>query len=279
MSSFPDANRVAGGAHANESLTHLNLINREVGIRGLRFATGKRINSAQEDSAGFVIGRALQARSRGLAMALNNIGDARSMLSVAEGGFENILDILETMKEKATRAASGTLGDEGREALKNDLHALAGEIDDIVAETTFNGLSLLSGTSLNIQTGAETTDSLAVEVSATSQEAADLGVSANDLDVSSSNSAASSLSSIDSALASVRSSVASVGSNLTRLSSKESTLVSTLTNSEAARSRIIDANFAREQLEFSKNRIKQDAASAALAQSNASDQAVLALVG
>ena len=75
-----------------QALNSLNKINGELGNRQLRLATGKRINSAEDDAAGFVISRTLQARRKGLTVALGNVGDAKSMLSVAEGGLISIRD-------------------------------------------------------------------------------------------------------------------------------------------------------------------------------------------
>ena len=101
MGTFGDLSRIGGNIQALQALNSLNKINGQLGTHQLRLATGKRINSAEDDAAGFVIGRTLQGRSKGLAVALSNVGDAKSMLSVAEGGLDNILDILETMKEKS----------------------------------------------------------------------------------------------------------------------------------------------------------------------------------
>ena len=93
---FGDLSRIGGNIQALRALNSLNKINSELGMRQLRLATGKRINTAEDDAAGFVISRTLQARRKGLTAALGNVGDAKSMLSVAESGLTSILDILET---------------------------------------------------------------------------------------------------------------------------------------------------------------------------------------
>ncbi len=158
-------NKIAGQQQNNHILNNINKVNKQIGIHQNRLATGKKINSAEENAAGFVIGHTLQARSRGLAIAMSNIGDARSSLSVAEGGATNILDILGTMKTKALQAANGTLSDADRSAINNEISALADEIDDIVDETVLNDIELLAGTDLSVQSGAEITDTESVEVS------------------------------------------------------------------------------------------------------------------
>ncbi|MFQ5651705.1 MAG: flagellin [bacterium] len=279
MASFGDLSRIGGNIQALQALNSLNVINKELGIRQLRLATGKRINSAEDDAAGFVISRTLQARGRGLSTALNNVGDAKSMLSVAEGGLESILDILETMKEKVTQAASDTLGTSERNAIEDELDALTAEIDDIVTETTFNGNSLLTDVDKTIQTGAETTDTLVVAVTTQNHTAGALTVADANITVSSSSYASAALGNINTAITTVKNSIASVGASQARLATKESTLSTAITNTEASRSRIADADFAKEQLEALKSQIMQQTATAALAQANAAPQVVLSLFG
>ncbi|MCH9006527.1 flagellin [candidate division KSB1 bacterium] len=279
MGTFGDLSRIGGNIQALQSLHSLNILNKQLGMRQLRLATGKRINSAEDDAAGFVISRTLQARRKGLAVALSNVGDAKSLLSVAEGGLDSILDILETMKEKVTQAASDTLGSAERNAIDDELDALTSEIDDIVAETTFNGISLLSGKQLTVQTGAETTDTLFVTVTSADHDSAQLGVIDASIDVSSAANASIALSRINSALTTVKTSIASIGSTQARLSVKESSLSNAIINTEASRSRIADADFAKEQLESLKLQIMQQTATAALAQANSAPQIVLSLFG
>ena len=276
---FGDLSRIGGNIQALQALNSLNKINSELGMRQLRLATGKRINSAEDDAAGFVISRTLQARRKGLTAALGNVGDAKSMLSVAESGLTSILDILETMKEKVTQAASDTLGSSERNAIDDELDALANEIDDIVTETTFNGTILLDGTTLTIQTGADTTNSLSITVTSADHDSAQLGVLDASLDTSSAANASTALSRVNTAISTVKTSIANIGSVQARLTTKEQTLSSAIINTEASRSRIMDDDFAKEQLESLKLQILQQTATAALAQANSSPQTVLSLFG
>ena len=276
---FGDLSRIGGNIQALQALNSLNKINNELGKRQLRLATGKRINTAEDDAAGFVISRTLQARRKGLTAALGNVGDAKSMLSVAESGLTSILDILETMKEKVTQAASDTLGSSERNAIDDELDALANEIDDIVTETTFNGTILLDGTTLTIQTGADTTNSLSITVTSADHDSAQLGVLDASLDTSSAANASTALSRVNTAISTVKTSIANIGSVQARLTTKEQTLSSAIINTEASRSRIMDADFALEQLESLKLQILQQTATAALAQANSSPQIVLSLFG
>ena len=276
---FGDLSRIRGNIQAMQALNSLNKINQQLGIRQLRLATGKRINSAEDDAAGFVISKTLQHRGAGLAVALGNVGDAKSMLAIAEGGLDSILDILETMKEKVTQAASDTLGSSERNAIDNELDALTNEIDDIVDQTSFNGISLLSGKQLTIQTGEATSDSLFMTVTAAEHDSAALGVIDASIDTSSAANASIALSRVNTAITTVKNSIANIGSYQARLSTKETTLTNAITNTEASRSRIADADFAKEQLEALKLQIMQQTATSALAQANSAPQIVLALFG
>ena len=276
---FGDLSRIGGNIQAMRALNSLNKINQELGIRQLRLATGKRINSAEDDAAGFVISKTLQHRGKGLSVALGNVGDAKSMLAIAESGLDSILDILETMKEKVTQAASDTLGVSERNAIEDEIDALTAEIDDIVDETTFNGSTLLTDVDKTIQTGEATTDSLLIAVSTQNHKASNLTVADANINVSSSSFSSAALGNINTALTTVKNSIASIGSYQARLSTKETTLTNAITNTEASRSRIADADFAKEQLEALKLQIMQQTATSALAQANAAPQIILSLFG
>lgn len=276
---FGDLSRIGGNIQAMQALNSLNKINQELGIRQLRLATGKRINSAEDDAAGFVISKTLQHRGKGLSVALGNVGDAKSMLAIAESGLDSILDILETMKEKVTQAASDTLGVSERNAIEDEIDALTAEIDDIVDETTFNGSTLLTDVDKTIQTGEATTDSLLIAVSTQNHKASNLTVADANINVSSSSFSSAALGNINTALTTVKNSIASIGSYQARLSTKETTLTNAITNTEASRSRIADADFAKEQLEALKLQIMQQTATSALAQANAAPQIILSLFG
>src|SRR5690606_25103125 len=139
-----DLTRINTNLQAMSSLKTLQKTNNELGMRQLRLATGSRLNQAEDDSAGYTISKKLEARVRGQAQALSNIGDAKSLLSVAEGSLNSIMDILHTMKEKTVQAASDTMGTAERTAIQNQLTALSDEIGDIIGDTTFNGTSLFS---------------------------------------------------------------------------------------------------------------------------------------
>ncbi|MDQ1317502.1 MAG: Flagellin [Candidatus Poribacteria bacterium] len=154
-----DFTRISTNIAALNNLNSLRAINTKLGTAQLRLATGKRINQASDDPAGLTIAMKLNARNEGLKASLGNIGDAKNMLSVAEGGLQQINDLLIEMKSKATSAASDTIGDDERAAFQQQLQSLAKQINDIVGENKWNGTSLLDGNvDKTLQTGASETD-------------------------------------------------------------------------------------------------------------------------
>lgn len=143
---------------ALNALNALNNINQRLGVHQLRLATGKRINSAADDAAGYTIAKKFKVRVEGLGVALNNISDAKSLITVAEGHLTNINDILQQMKSKASEAANDALGTAERDAIQAELQALNDQIDLEVAQAQWNGMTIFNSDSddFTFQIGAGT---------------------------------------------------------------------------------------------------------------------------
>ena len=270
--------KVATNVSAMRALNALNKVNSQLATTQLHLATGSRIVSAKEDAAGWVIGKTLEARTKGLCQALSNVADAQSLLGAAEGGLQSILDILITMKAKVTQAANDALGATERDAIEAQLDDLAAEIDSIVGQTTFNNIALIDGTYIgkSFQVGSETTDTMTVSINL-DHSAASLSVADSDLDASSAENVASALANVNAATTMVNSSLRDVGSTAGRLEFKSDALTTILANTEAAKSMILDDDFAAEQLRAVKLQILQQTGTAALAQANIAPQAILQL--
>ena len=273
---FGDLTRVNTNIQSMQSLLELQKSNADLGQRQLRLATGRRINRAEDDSAGFSISMKLESRVRGQAQALANIGDAKAMLSVAEGGLTTIQEILFTMKEKVIQGANDTLGSFERRLVDNQLNALSTEINSIISSSTFNGVTVFSSGAFSFQVGAAESDTFAVTVGALS--AGVLSVASADLSVTTASSANTSLSNIDTAINTIASTLGGLGDNQAALSFKEENLNINRINQEAARSRILDADFAKEQIEIVKLQILQQTGVAAISQANLAPQVVLSLL-
>ncbi|MEK6738262.1 MAG: flagellin, partial [Planctomycetota bacterium] len=138
--------RINTNIQALNALKSLNDIGKRMATAQLRLATGKRINNAADDAAGFSIAKKFNARAEGLGQALNNIGSAKNLISVAEGHLNNIVEILTLMKTKATQGADDSLGTSERTSIKAELAAMAKQINLETVQATWNSRSLFAGT-------------------------------------------------------------------------------------------------------------------------------------
>ncbi|WP_263809260.1 flagellin [Salinibacter sp.] len=180
MSSFSQINT---NIQAQQAFQNLSDTSEQLADTRERLTTGLRINSASDDAAGFEIAEGLEARTGSQQQALRNIGDAKSALSVAEGGLDSQLNILQSAREKAVQAANGSLSQNERDAIAGELKEQVGEINDIAKNTTFNGDKLIEGgtsgangnsVGLTFQTGSESDQTFDVDIQ--NSTADDLGV-------------------------------------------------------------------------------------------------------
>jgi flagellin len=272
-----DFTRIGANVPAMQSMNSFNSINNRIATHQLRLATGKRINSAGDDPAGYQLAKTLDSRSRGLQVAFDNVSNAQNLLNIAEGGYQSIMDILQTAKEKATQAADGLYSATQRTALNDQVSALISEIEDIVSETTFNGSNLINGSysATSFQTGETAGDTLSVALQSSDSAA----LSVNNISLATQASASTAITTLNTAITTLSQRIQDVGEYKARLSSKEGSLSVAVTNTEAVRSTIEDADFAREQMEMMKLQIVQQTALSSLTQSNAAPQMVLGLFG
>ena len=187
-----DFTRIATNIAALNSVNALRNVNNKLATSQVRLATGLRINEAADDPAGLVIATKFRARSEGLAVAMDNIGDAKNLLAVGEGGLQKIKDILIQIRSKAEQAVSDSLGSDERTAIESQISSYLTEIGDIVDETTWNNTTLIAGsTSILFQTGADAGETTTFTLAA-GHKAADLGITlgttSRDADVISTNS-------------------------------------------------------------------------------------------
>jgi flagellin len=150
-----DFTRIATNIGALNALNSLKNVNYQLAIHQQRLATGKRINRAADDAAGWTISSTLGVKTSGLGVALDNIGSAKNLMSVAEGHLSNIRDILAEMKAKAQQAANDTLGTDERNAILAELQDYNTQIDSEVAQATWSGVDILS-TDKHFQIGVGT---------------------------------------------------------------------------------------------------------------------------
>jgi len=306
ISMFGDVTRVGANFHAQEAWGNLKKVNGQIGQIQSRLSTGKRINSAEDDTSGYALSKHLESRVRGLSQGLENVGTAKNVLNIAEGGYQSQMSLLQDMKEKATQAADGSWSQAQRDSINDQYVALMKEFDDIAADTQFNDRALF-GQTTTFQVGEQNGDTLAAALSnsvtgvatagtydttavtdADDNGLADDGVSGVGEDAviiadlalggTDGTSARAAITRLDSAIKSLSKSIQKVGDYNARLSSKEESLSLAISNTEATRSRVEDADFAKEQMSMMKLQILQQTSVSSFSQANAAPQMVLGLL-
>ena len=240
-----------------------------------RLSTGKRINSAADDAAGNAIATRMTSQIHGLNQAVRNANDGISLTQTAEGGMNEIVNMMQRMRELAVQSASGTLVAGDRTNLQAEVTALIAQVNDVATKTTFNGVSLLNTAGpVAIQTGSASGDTMNIalaDVTAT-------GLGINAITIATDTGAAAALTSLDTALNTITTAQANLGASQNRLQATVSSLVNRATNLSEARSRIQDANFSEESTNLARSQILSQASTAMLAQANQSQQGVLSLI-
>jgi len=247
-----------------------------------RLSTGKKINSAADDAAGFAIAESMTAQIRGLSMAAKNASDALGLLKVVENATNDVTDILQRVRELAVQAQSGTNGTTDLEFLQKEANALFAEIDRISSDTTYNNKAYLSSTdagAIDIQVGY--TDGDIITITTQDVKTDQLGNATDKLsdgtdylDISGSGA----LQVISDAIDQVAGYKADWGAGQNRLEYTVSNLMNVVEFTSAARSRIQDADFALEAAKLSKAQVLQQSGAAMLAQANAAPQLALQLL-
>ena len=250
-----------------------------------KLSTGMRINYAKDDAAGQAIATRLTAEVQGLAVASRNAADAQSMIDTADGALQETHTILLRMRELAVQSANGTLTDDDRVHTNAEYQQLTSEITRISDNTKWAGKNLLNGTvsSLDFQVGEGPNQKITISIADADATALSLFADANtdsvnDLGVSSATAAQTAIGALDTAIKDVSIERGKLGSVSNRLTSTINNLDQVSVNLSASKGRIEDADFAAETGNLAKNQILQQAATAMIAQANASKSSVLALV-
>ncbi|WP_205201958.1 flagellin [Azonexus hydrophilus] len=239
-----------------------------------RLSSGLRINSAKDDAAGLAIAEKMSAQSRGMTVAMRNANDGISAAQTAEAGISVVSGHLQRMRELAVQAASGQYDSVNRGALDKEFQQLASEITRAVSATEFNGKKLLDGTfsSINFQIGATTTSESQISVTISSVSSSGLG------SISDVAAATTAMGALDTAITNINTARADLGAIQNRFEGVLSQLSAAQENTEGARSRIMDTDYASETAKLARSQILQQAGTAMLAQANALPQNVLSLL-
>jgi len=266
---------------------------RALGAAMEKLSTGKKINSAADNAAGLTISTQLTSQIRGIGAAVSNANDAISMVNTADGALDEITTMLQRMRELAVQAGTGTTAATDRTYLQSEFTALRTEIDRIADNTQWNGRNILDG-SAGASTGKSTVafgigqDGTAAQTLSTSfgnfnnttgklSGLASKVITGTTI-ASAITVAAATVTEIDVVIADVSAQRASFGAVSNRLTHALDSLTNTKTNAEAARSQILDTDYAAATSELARTQIIQQASTAMLAQANAMPQTVLALL-
>lgn len=247
-----------------------------------RLSSGLRVNSAKDDAAGLYVSQQMTRDIRGMNQAVRNAADGISLAQTAEGALGEIGNNLQRIREIAIQAANATVGD--RAGLQAEADQLTQEISRIVQTTNFNGTSVLSGaTSLTFHVGASGAASNQVSITTSNMTTLSAGYNATltntgTVVVSTSAGASAALSGLQIAIDQVSTARASYGALQNRFEAVISNLQNYAENLTAARSRILDADFAAETAKLTRAQILQQAGTSILAQANTLPQNALSLL-
>ncbi|EXJ14737.1 flagellin [Imhoffiella purpurea] len=270
------------GIGNNLSLTAQNSLNgnqKALETSQERMASGKQVNQASDDAAASALISQFASQIAGSQQASRNLGDSASLVGTAEAGVTQVGDAMERIRELSLQSLNGTLNDSDRESLQAEVGQLQDQIAQTLENTSFNGIQLLNREgSLSVQAGSDAEDAFSVGTYDIQGRLSELGF--GEIDISSAAGAASAVGVLDQAgdlLDEVR---GEMGAVMNRFDSALSNLQDSNIESVAARSRIEDADYAREAASQASGQIQQQANIAMMGQaSRVSSQFVSQLLG
>jgi len=249
-----------------------------------RLSSGQRVNSAKDDAAGLAIADRMDSQARGMNVAIRNANDGISLSQVAEGALGKVADMLQRMRELAVQSSNASNTSADRTSLNAEFRQLADEIDRTLQSTRFNGQAILAGSAgaLVFQIGANNAATDRITIT-TANMAANGTISAvtstgTVITGATGGTAQGVITTIDDALAVINSERATYGAVQNRFDAVIANLQIASENQTAARSRIMDADFAAETAALTRAQILQQAGTAMLAQANQLPQQVLTLL-
>ena len=253
-----------------------------------KLSSGQQINSAKDGAAELALSETMRSQIRGLNRASKNVSDGISFLQVAEGYLQETSDILQRIRELAVQSANGIWDDSSRMQIQVEVSQLVAEVDRIASSAQFNGMNLLTGrfsresdSVMQFQIGANVDQSIRAYIGTMTATALGLrGIQGTDqqISVNSPDEADTTIATLDNALQNVNKQRADLGAYQNRMEMAQKGINVAAENTQAAESRIRDADMAEEMVEYTKNSILSQAATAMLGQANSQSQTVLQLL-
>nr|MCU0968761.1 flagellin FliC [Rubrivivax sp.] len=263
---------------------HLSTSQSQLATSMQRLSSGLRVNSAKDDAAGLAIAERMNTQVRGMNVAVRNANDGISMAQVGEGALSNVSNIFQRMRELAVQSANGTNNAGDRDNLQTEFAQLQAEVTRLVSGTRFNDQNLLDGTggdgsgvyTFQIGAGTNTTDTISVTMD--NLTTTDAAVAALNISGADATGATAAIDALDTAIDAVTTARANFGATQNRFESVIANLQVSAENLTAARSRIVDADYAVETANLSRAQILQQAGNAMIAQANQQPGQVLTLL-
>jgi flagellin len=247
-----------------------------------RLASGNRITQAGDDAAGLSISENLRAQIRSMDQAVRNANDGISFSQVAEGGLTEIGNIMIRLRELGIQAASDTVGDRERGFINEEVQSLTEEIDRISNVTNFNGTPLLNGQAkkgtLEFQVGIQASESDRIVFDANRFDVRAEALGIDGMDYESIEGAREALEKIDAGMNTLYANRATLGAAQSKLQSTVRNLEVSRENLWTARSRIADADIAKETSDLVRFNILESAGIAVLSQANVAPMSALRLL-
>lgn len=246
-----------------------------------RLGTGYRINSSQDDAAGLQIATRLDAQSRGMTVAMKNAQNGISLLQTADGALSEVSNIMLRMKDLATEASTATATAADKTAMKAEFDALGAEITNIMTNTKFGGEALLTGgklaAAMKFQVGATAAEAYTFNASAdlTAIGTANTALIAGDLSIADPSAV---IALADTAVAAVGTLRSSIGAGANRLNHVHNNLANVNNNTQIAKSRIMDTDYANETANMTSRQMLMQAGTSMLKQSGSIGQLAMSLM-
>ncbi|WP_274003129.1 lateral flagellin LafA [Vibrio parahaemolyticus] len=268
--------------HTNyASLVTQNTLNSTSGLLNTameRLSTGYRVNSASDDAAGLQIANRLEAQTRGMSVAMRNAQDGISMMQTAEGAMEEMTNITYRMNDLATQSLNGSNSDKDRAAMDAEFKQLSAELNNIMGNTSFGGQKLLAAGggfeagAVTFQIGASSAETLDVDASASIKKVAatlaDAAITDGIGDATKAKAALDKISDAGGLIEDIGATRAQFGANINRLEHTMTNLGNMVENTSAAKGRIMDADFAVESSNMTKNQMLMQAGTTVLSKTN-----------
>ncbi len=263
--------------NSNSIGNFLNQTDNKLSTSFARLSSGKNINSAKDNAAGLAIVERFAAQIAGGNQAYRNVNDGISLAQTADGFSSQLDDLMQRGRELAMQSANGSLSDTDRASLQSEFSMVQDEVRRITESAEFNGQKLLSqNAELSFQVDANAGDQVSVKTVDLQSSLGSNGFFSADL--SSQSGASDALSVLDSSLAEVNTNRAELGASMNRFESIGRNLLNKDENLSAAKSRILDTDYARTVSERNRELLLQDAATALQGQANFSQQQILGLL-